>query len=830
MALSAASRGPGSGKTPGLLPWQIFLVYAVLGLASVKFLLPALVAGCLFGLGLWRTGNWPGPLGPLLCFVIGLLAAWALLAEPPPLDRAKMPEWMAKRKEVLVRAQVKKVDTKPENRLQIILDRPRFRIDDKRGRLSMDLSWNWYEPTRVPSPGDTVRARFRIEPVRGHLNPGTWDTRFYWARQGVGYSTSSEGAEGIESWQRRTDSFWRARRAVVHTVARHVGDNAGGGILLALLCGDKSELSYDQLNLIRRASLSHVLAQSGLHLGFLAALGWILARAAGRVRPGIYLTLPRQRLAALAALPLVAFYLWLGGFKPSLLRASLMFFFWGLLLWRGRGQVLMDGLFAAVLVMVLVWPMGIFDLGLQLSVTAVAGIVLLWPKVVGWLGRHLPSRMLHPALFYPFSVLGISLVVNAALFPLLVWYFGQVSPHIYLNLLWLPALAFAVMPLGLSGLVLGFVPGLETAAGYLLQAASFILQQLFELLQVLDRVDWLGVAVLPRPGWPEMLGYWTLLACAALWPAHGMRRIWPLGLCAAVLLLWPLASKGLTPDPRLSLRLFDVGQGQALLLQTPQKRLLIDGGGSWNRDYDVGRLILSPALSKGRRPAVDSVVMTHPDFDHMRGLYYILRKYGVERFLYNGRWPDDWDGRVLGRILENRNIPARVLRPGEAIDLGRGLRLEVLHAADRTGIREPNNSSLILRVAYGQRTLALLPGDAEEGLLRGMARSDRDLGAELMVLPHHGSGSSLCPAFYKEVAPDLAVASCGFLNHFRFPHEKVVEALEKQDIPLLTTAEEGSIRVSWHGPELEMEVESQRGIEDTSWARRKETASRKRAR
>jgi len=816
MAHSAASCGPGSGKTPGLLPWQVFLVYGVLGLASVKFFLPALIGGCLFGIGLRRTGGWPGLFGPLLCFLAGVLAAWGLLLKAPPLDRAAMPEWMAKRKEVLVRAQVERVDTKPENRLQIILDRPHFRAEDESGRLSMDLSWNWYEPARTPSPGDIVRARFRIEPVRGHLNPGTWDTRFYWARQGVGYTTSSEGSDGIESWQHRTNSLWQARRTVVDTVARHAGEGVGGGILLALLCGDKSELSYDQLNLIRRASLSHVLAQSGLHLGFIAALGWILARAAGRIRPGIYLTLPRQRLAALTALPLVGFYLWLGGFKASLLRASLMFFFWGLLLWRGRGQVLMDGLFAAVLVIVLVWPMGIFDLGLQLSVTAVAGIVLLWPKVVGWLTRRLPSRMLHPALFYPLSVLGISLVVNAALFPVLLWYFGQISPHIYLNLLWLPALAFGVMPLGLSGLVLAFVPGLEAAAAYLLQAAGFILQQLFDLLQLMDGAGWLGAAVLPRPGWPEMLGYWTLLACAALWTAHGMRRIWPLGLCAVVLLLWPWASKGLTPEPRLSLRLFDVGQGQALMLQTPQKRLLVDGGGSWNKDYDVGRLILSPALSKGRWPAVDSVVMTHPDFDHMRGLYYILRKYGVKRFLYNGRWPEGWDGRVLGRILEKRDIPAKALRPGEAIDLGRGLRVEVLHAADRTGMQKPNNSSLILRVAHGQRNLALLPGDAEEGLLRRMARSDRDLGAELMVLPHHGSRSSLCRAFYREVAPDLALASCGFLNHFRFPHEQVKRALDKQDIPLLSTAQEGSIRVSWQGPDLEMEVETQRGMEETA--------------
>jgi len=720
-----------------------------------------------------------------------------------------MPEWMAERREVLVRGQVERVRTKPEDRLQVILDRPRYRTDGRSGRLPMDLAWNWYEPQRVPSPGDILRARFRIEPVRGQLNPGTWDTRFYWARQKVGYSTSSEKGEGIESWQKRENTFWRARRSVVQSVAGHAGDSAGGGILLALLCGDKSELSYDQLHLIRRASLSHILAQSGLHLGFVLALGWILARGAGWLRPGTLLYIPRQKLAVLAALPLAVFYLWLGGFKPSLLRASLMFFFWGLLLWRGRGQVLMDGLFAAVLVMVLLWPLGVFDLGLQLSVTAVAGIVLLWPRVERWLRRSLPPLLQRAAFFYPLSILGISLAVNAALLPLLVWYFGQVSPHIYLNLLWLPVVGFLVMPLGLAGLAATFVPGLESLAGLLLQSAGFLLQQLFDLLRLMDGAGWLQELVLPRPRWLEMLGYWTLLAFAALLPAHGIRRLWPLGLCATALFLAPLAQAVWTEQPRLSLRFFDVGQGQAVLLQTPKKRLLIDGGGSWNRDFDVGRLILSPALSWGRLPQVDKVVLTHPDFDHMRGLYYILRHYQVGSFAYNGLWPTEWDGRRLKHVLREGDVPAHALGPGDTLDLGGDLRLEVLHAADGTGIRSPNNTSLVLRVTRGERGLALLPGDAESGLLKSLADSRGELEAELLALPHHGSRSSLCPAFYREADPRLAVASCGFLNHFRFPHEEVRRALSEQGIPLLTTGQQGSIRVGWYGPELEMRVESQ---------------------
>ena len=152
----------------------------------------------------------------------------------------------------------------------------------------------------------------------------------------------------------------------------------------------------------------------------------------------------------------------------------------------------------------------------------------------------------------------------------------------------------------------------------------------------------------------------------------------------------------------------------------------------------------------------------------------------------------------------------------------------MLHAAEQTGGRKANNTSLVLRVTNGEKGLALLPADAEMPLIRGLLASECDLGAEVLLLPHHGSRSSLSRELYRQVQPRLAVASCGYLNHFHFPHPEVREALQEKDIPLLTTAQEGSIRVSWQGPELEMEVEVEieKGMDDTLWGNRKETASR----
>jgi len=102
MADPANSRDTIFSSSPGLLPWQGFLVCAVAGLAAVKFPLPAVVAAGLFLLGLWRTGSWPGIFPAALCFCAGWILGWVCLVTPPPLQPSRMPEWMVQRREVFV--------------------------------------------------------------------------------------------------------------------------------------------------------------------------------------------------------------------------------------------------------------------------------------------------------------------------------------------------------------------------------------------------------------------------------------------------------------------------------------------------------------------------------------------------------------------------------------------------------------------------------------------------------------------------------------------------------------------------------------------------------
>jgi competence protein ComEC len=797
--------GPPSESNRDLLPWQWLLLVFCLGLLAAGYPVPALSgAGLVAAVHRWHSrGHLPLTL-LALAFVAGWLAAWGLRPSINP----EPPSWMTSRAKVDVTASIERVRFKPENRLQLILDEVRFRTGQgDTGLLPAKIVWTWEGPEQCPAPGQTVQGTFRIKPVRGFLNPGTWDTRWYWGLRGVAYRMYSRGPLNEVRFDGQPGFFWKLRQDLRTNILEETGPGDGQGLLLALVMGDRSRLSYDRLDLVRRASLAHSLALSGLHLGFIASLGFGLAWILGLIRPSIFLSLPRQKLSLLLALPLVLAYLWLGQARPSLLRASLMFLFWGILLIRGRGSVLLDGLMAALGLIVLMSPLAVYDLGLQLSVVAVAGIVLLWPGFWSWY-QSVPlrpgiKRVLAPAA----GLLAVSLIANAVLLPLVVWNFGQVSPHLVLNLLWLPILGWLVLPLGFVGLGISLVPGLKSAAGLLFSASSRLLETMVSALDCMDQHGWLEVLVPLRPRWPEMIGYWLLIGLVVMsWKRPRRLPLWTIVL-AASLFIAGRAGPVLSQNDCLRLQLLDVGQGQAVLITSPKgHRVLIDGGGSWNPDFDLGRFAVSPALTWGAPPRLDTVILSHDDFDHLRGLFYLLENYSVGRFVYNGVWPSGQDGERLRRIVSRRDLPVQTCLAGDRIALDSGFALDVLHPGAENEFQENNDQSLILRLVQGKKGLALIPGDVEQAGIRRLMESEQQLSGQVLVLPHHGSRSSLSPELYEAVDPDCALVSCGSLNVFHFPHQQVQTALQERDVPLFSTAELGSVSVQWEDERMELEA------------------------
>ncbi len=806
---------------PGLLPWQTVFCAWVLGLLAWQWPIPAGTALALF-LWAWVGASsedqgcqrmWPRLTAGALAFALGLLTVH--LVHPPPRADPLQRERIAQhhRQPSRVTATIAEVRPRPGQRLQIILQDVTLNRDGHEPlNLHGKLLWNWQHPAILPQPGQRVQAALRVKPIQGMANPGLSRSEDYWARQGVYYRAYAQGSPKDFTLSSRTKQQQPARAGLRARLLAHTPEGQGQAMLLALLMGDRFLLAPETMDLVQRASLAHSLALSGLHLGFVVGLGWLLARACGWIAPGIYLRLPRPKLAVLISAPLVLGYLWLGQAVPSLLRAALMFASWGLLLLLGRRRVLIDGLFLALVVILALSPLAVFDLRLQLSALAVAGLALVWP-----LGRDLLVSKHRPWWQGPgiaaLGILAVSCVATLALLPLQAWYFGRISPHLYLNVLWLPLLGLVVFPLGIMGLVLVIIPGATPVAGLLLGAACAVLDAMLAALQAWDAAGLLTIFIPARPLWPQFIGYWaTLLAAAAWWTKP--QKLRPAIVAAAlVLLVLPLlVNLAQEQRPGVSLWLLDVGQGQAVLVESGRgKRWLVDGGGSWTRDFDLGRVVVAPTLTHGRPPRLSGVFLSHADFDHYRGLFHLLRHFAVDAFLSQGRGPKGEEGAELATILQARSIPHDVLRAGDRIRLDHDLVLEVLHPDDAwINADKDNNACLVLRLLWRGRPLALLPGDVELPAIAAVLQGDRDLAADILIIPHHGSRTSFSPSLYDQVDPALALVSSGYLNYFNHPHPEVTEALQERGVRLLNTGDHGAITVRWKSPRAAFEVQTQR--------------------
>jgi competence protein ComEC len=259
------------------------------------------------------------------------------------------------------------------------------------------------------------------------------------------------------------------------------------------------------------------------------------------------------------------------------------------------------------------------------------------------------------------------------------------------------------------------------------------------------------------------------------------------------------------PDGRLHVTFLDVGQGDAILVTTPQGRqILVDGGPS--------PAALTSALGR-QMPfwdrSIDLLVATHSDADHVTGLTEVLTRYKVGGWLESGRCDDDAIFAECQNLLEAARVPKYSARVGDRLDLGAGLSIEIIHPPRElmTGTAsDSNNNSLVLRLVWGHASFLLtgdLAADGEQSLLR----SDQVLEAKVLKVGHHGSGGSSTPDFLASVSPRFAAISVAAENQFGHPDQAVLKRLERLGATVLRTDEQGTIEFVTDGAGLWVKTE-----------------------
>jgi competence protein ComEC len=585
----------------------------------------------------------------------------------------------------------------------------------------------------------------------------------------------------------------------------------------AVLLGKRSTVPDELRESLSQAGTAHILAISGLHIFIFCGIVFSFVVAVfGRKRPFYFW------------LPLIATwgYILLSGAQVSAIRAAIMVSLWLLAYYIGRPRSALPWLLFAAAVMIGFSPSILSDVSFQMSFAAMAGIILLTPHIQSWSRRtfRVTEGRRKPLGFFVDS-LSFTLGAVLAIMPIIAYYFHQISlVALPANLFALPALPGAIGTAAIVAIVGLFAPALAHVLGwiawlfisYIIEVTGFFSSLPFasvELKEVSAFFVWgyyaiLGVLLWIGSNWSGMgsnmrrakAGISSVFERFGQVPARFI--IFPLIIVAA--LVWTAAFTA--PDNRLHVFCFDVGQGDAILIQKGQKQVLVDGG----PDAESICLELGDKLPFWDR-TIELVILTHPEADHLTGLVEVLQRYEVNQVLANGQ---ECDSLVCGewlREVEERDMERAVAGAGQRIELAEDVYLEVLNPGAgllQGTASDANNNSVVVRLVCGDFSL-LLTGDIFEEAEQCLLDRRSTLSSVVLKVPHHGSATSSCLEFLNEVEPQVAVISVGAENEFGHPDPGVVERLVQVvgEDNLYLTSEHGTIELITDGTRLWVKTE-----------------------
>ena len=636
----------------------------------------------------------------------------------------------------------------------------------RRGAETVRLS----APLQVIVPGDADRyalgdlltARGRLRSIRGDRNLGwfPWpvasEGRRYVARLAVadaawistnGNDPGAGPAAAVLRWRAAADVFWKER------------PGAAGQILNSLTTGERAGIPADVQQAFRRSGLTHLLAISGMNVGFLAALVFLLLRRGVSLVEGVVLRCPAQPVAALLTLPTLWFFMLFSGSQIPVGRAviSSAAGLAAVMLWRRVHPA--DAWALAAVVIVAADPRVLFTASFQLSFVAVGALMLVSSRVLPQRAAsgHPPGSWYEQLYRGARSLFVVSLAASALTAPVVAFHFQQVSLVGPLaNLAAVPFTGFVVLPAGWLTLAAAAVwPAAGQVAG---AAALWSAERLVEIAAWFALPSW-AIMETARP--PLLLTLSLVALACALLPASSERLwLWCVAGCTVAAVsagAWAISRH----RQELLVAVLDVGQGLAVAVLLPGGgSLLYDAGPRW-RDYDAGERVVVPALRRLGVSHLETLVISHRHPDHDGGVAAVRKALGVDRVWRTDRGSDS---------------PCR----GERRSLGGGVVATVLNppAADSGGFRttDENNRSLAFLLSLGE-TGAVLVGDAGPVPAAESATAAAPLPKHLVLqAPHHGGSVEACRILAGALQPEASAISVG-RNTFGHPRPGAVAAL-----------------------------------------------------
>ncbi len=636
--------------------------------------------------------------------------------------------------------------------------------------------------------GDVLKIKGKLEKPAEQKNFGEFDYELYLAREKIFTYLNIWQEKDIQKIGEDNSnylmSFTLSARDKIKEITEQTLPPPYNYLLIGMLLGEKAFIPANLKAIFSEAGIMHILAVSGLHVGIIAmALLAILSA----------LRLPKKIKLPLLILILIM-YASITGFRPSVLRAAIMFtlLIGGKLINRSRN--LNISLFFAGFLILLSNPLILYDAGFLLSFMVTFSIINLTPIIQGVFSK---------IVVWIRDPLAVSTAAWIGIFPLSAYFFSKVSMiSIISNIFIIPLAGIAVI-LGFTTFFIGMAS--ISLAAMIARANCLVLYLITLIVKTFSLLPFAFIYVAQPSTMVIILYYLMVFFIIEMFYKEALlqkiKKKAALIVLSVILLL--VIFQVFYPADNLKVNFINVGEGDCILIETPNRiNILIDGGGSPQSDFDVGSKIVIPYMRRKGINEIDLIILTHPHLDHLEGLLPVMKEFKVNMVLDSGLPCDSSEYKEFISIIQAKSIPYYKAKAGDNIVLGNNLEiflLNPLNDSDYYDDSDFNNASIVVKLFYKNADF-LFTGDIEEAAEKELLVWQNILQCDILKVGHHGSSTSTNFKFLDKVNPIIAVITVG-KNRFGHPSPKVIERLEDKNIQIYRTDINGTVIIRTNGQE-----------------------------
>lgn len=590
-------------------------------------------------------------------------------------------------------------------------------------------------------------------------------------------------------------------------------------IIKGIIFGDSSDIEKEIQENFRISSISHVLAVSGMHVSYLVI--------------GIQLFLKSiigKRKTRFITIVFLIFYMFITGFSPSVVRASMM----SILLIGGEILYRKNDIWTSMaisLFLILIYnPFLIENIGLQFSYIGTMGIMILHKSVFSFLknikikNKKWKYKFNRKTIFFISKIkeiLAVTLSAQLAIFPIMIYHFNLFGVYFLISNLLVSVMIGPIIIFSTIFIVFSFI------FNPISKVICIVLKLLIQMLIIISNLAELPFSKLylstPKI-WMILLYYiliitFNFIYCLYTSPKLNNTQVRVRNLIALakykiflnkkksiikifiIILLFFLFQ--FIPK-NLEINFVDVGQGDCTFIVTPRnKTILIDGGGSSSDEFDVGKSTLLPYILDKGYTKIDYIFISHFDQDHVGGILSILQKIKVKKVIISKQEENSENYQKFLEIIKEKGVSVAIVKMGDRVKIENGIYFDILWPTfEQIQENKLNNNSLVMKMYYHNFSV-LFTGDieeeAEKKILETYKSEKNKLVSNVLKVAHHGSKTSTIKEFLDTVNPQIALIGVGKNNMFHHPSEEIIDKLKEYGAIIYRTDERGEITIRVNG-------------------------------